>query len=140
MKKTYVALVLGQPPDVGTFDTLHARHPTQRLRFTGKGTTGKRAITHVRVAERFPGAARVEIDLETGRTHQIRMHFAEAGFPLFGDALYGGKRVTRPEVIGRQALHAWKLSLAHPQSGRTLNFTAPLPPDFKAAERALAKR
>ncbi|MBL8916404.1 MAG: RluA family pseudouridine synthase [Archangium sp.] len=139
VKKTYVALVLGKPPDAGTFETLHGRHPTNRMRFTGKVKTGKKAVTHFKVTERFGNAARVEIDLETGRTHQIRMHFAEAGFPLFGDELYGGKRVTRKEIIERQALHAWKLSLVHPQTGRTLNFTAPLPADMKRAQKALSR-
>ncbi|MFT3708279.1 MAG: RluA family pseudouridine synthase [Archangium sp.] len=136
VKKTYVALVLGKPPPSGTFNTLHARHPTQRLRFTGKTKTGKPAVTHFTVAEQFARAARVEIDLETGRTHQIRMHFAEAGFPLLGDAIYGGKRVQALKVIDRQALHAWKLAFDHPVSGKAMSFTAPLPADFVRAIKA----
>ncbi len=136
--KTYLALVHGQPDDEGTFDTLHARHPTQRMKFTGRGRAGKRAVTHFLVTRRFARAARVEVNLETGRTHQIRVHFAEAGFPLLSDALYGTKASQRPEVIGRQALHAWKLALAHPRTGKPLSFTATPPRDWREAERALS--
>ena len=136
--KTYLALVAGHPPDEGTFDSLHARHPTQRMKFTAKAKTGKRAVTHFLVTKRFARAARVEVNLETGRTHQIRVHFAEAGFPLLSDALYGTKAAQRPEVIARQALHAWKLSLTHPRTGKPLSFTATLPRDWREAERALS--
>lgn len=138
VQKTYLALVVGQPPDEGTFRTLHGRHPTQRMRFTGKGKTGKSAVTHFKVGKRFARAARVEVELETGRTHQIRMHFAEAGFPLLGDALYGNKAAQRPDVIERQALHAWKLGFTHPRTGKALSFTAPPPKDFRDAEKRLA--
>jgi 23S rRNA pseudouridine1911/1915/1917 synthase len=137
VQKTYLALVLGQPPASGTFRTMHGRHPTNRLRFTGKGKTGKPAVTHFTVARRFEGAALVEVNLETGRTHQIRVHFAEAGFPLISDALYGGKKAQRPELIGRQALHAWKLAFAHPRTGKALSFVAPQPKDFAAAQKRL---
>jgi len=139
VEKTYLALVLGQPPNQGTFSTLHGRHPKHRTRFTGKVTTGKPAITHFKVARRFSEAALVEVGLETGRTHQIRVHFAEAGFPLLSDSLYGPKKAQRPDLIGRQALHAWKLSFAHPRSGKVLSFTAAPPRDFVAAEKRLGK-
>jgi 23S rRNA pseudouridine1911/1915/1917 synthase len=138
VEKTYLALVHGQPPDQGTFRTLHARHPTQRLKFTTRVARGKEAITHYDVTRRFARAARVEIRLETGRTHQIRVHFTEAGHPLLSDALYGTRASRRPEVIARQALHAWKLSFPHPNSGLQLTFTAPIPADFRAAEKRLA--
>lgn len=135
--KTYLALVQGQPPDEGTFRTLHGRHPKQRTRFTGRVTLGKSAVTHFKVTRRFPTAALVEVGLETGRTHQIRMHFAEAGFPLISDALYGSKAAQRPEIIGRQALHAWRLAFAHPRTGKPVSFTAPPPKDFKEAQQRL---
>jgi 23S rRNA pseudouridine1911/1915/1917 synthase len=135
--KTYLALVLGQPPEEGTFRTLHGRHPKERTRFTGRVTEGKSAVTHYKVTQRFPMAALVEVGLETGRTHQIRMHFAEAGFPLISDALYGSKAAQRPDIIGRQALHAWKLAFDHPRTGKPVSFTAPPPKDFKAAEKKL---
>ena len=140
VEKTYLALVLGQPPHRGTFSTLHGRHPKHRTRFTGKVTSGKPAITHFEVKKRFETAALVEVGLETGRTHQIRVHFAEAGFPLISDALYGPKKAQRPDLIGRQALHAWKLAFAHPRTGKALTFTAPPPRDFKEAEKRLGQR
>ena len=96
----------------GTFSTLHGRHPIHRTRFTGKVKIGKSAVTHFKVVKRFETASLVEIGLETGRTHQIRMHFAEAGFPLISDSLYGGKKAQRPDLIVRQALHSWKLAFA----------------------------
>ncbi len=138
VEKTYLALVLGQPPAHGTFSTLHGRHPKHRTRFTGKVTSGKSAITHFKVNKRFADAALVEIGLETGRTHQIRVHFAEAGFPLISDSLYGPKKAQRPDLITRQALHAWKLAFEHPRSGKALTFTAKPPKDFKAAEKKLS--
>lgn len=137
VSKTYLALVLGQPPDQGTFSTLHGRHPKHRTRFTSKVQVGKSAVTHFKVSKRFPTAALVEVDLETGRTHQIRMHFAEAGFPLISDSLYGPKSAQRPDLIGRQALHAWRLKFAHPRSGKSLTFTAPPPKDFRDAQKRL---
>lgn len=137
VQKTYLALVFGHPPERGTFDTLHGRHPTNRLRFSGRVTSGKRAVTHFEVTRRFAGASRVEIALETGRTHQIRMHFAEAGFPLLGDRLYGSQRSNRVAVIARQALHAFRLAFRHPRTGRALRFEAPVPADLEAAEALL---
>ncbi len=138
VSKQYVALVAGQPPDAGTFSTTHSRHPTQRRRFTGRAKVGKSAITHFETAKRYATGARVHVTLETGRTHQIRMHFAEAGFPLFGDELYGTRASSRPDLIARQALHAWKLAFPHPRTGEVLRFTAPLPADLRAAEKRLA--
>ena len=138
VEKTYLALVLGQPPHQGTFSTLHGRHPIHRTRFTGKVKIGKSAVTHFKVIRRFEIAALVEIGLETGRTHQIRMHFAEAGFPLFSDSLYGNKKAQRPDLIGRQALHSWKLAFKHPRTGKALSFMAEPPKDFQKAHKALS--
>ena len=138
--KRYLALVRGIPePPEGTFRTLHGRHPTQRLRFTGKVRTGKSAVTHYRVDEVLVKAALVEATLETGRTHQIRMHLSEAGHPIFGDALYGGVRRDEARVIDRQALHAFALGFAHPVSGKALRFEARPPKDFRAALVALRR-
>jgi 23S rRNA pseudouridine1911/1915/1917 synthase len=138
VEKVYLALVHGQPPDSGTWDTLYGRHPTRRLQFSSRVRAGKRAVTHFEVRKRFTGAARVEVRLETGRTHQIRVHFADAGFPLLGDALYGTKASLRPDLIARQALHAHRLSFAHPRTGKALSFEAKPPADFRQAERRLA--
>jgi len=140
VEKVYLALVVGQPPfDTGTFDTLHARHPKQRLKFSSLVRIGKPAITHFEVVTRYAKASLVEVRLETGRTHQIRVHFTEAGLPLLGDALYGPKAAQRAEIIGRQALHAWKLAFPHPRTGVMKTFTAAPPKDFVAAQKALAK-
>jgi 23S rRNA pseudouridine1911/1915/1917 synthase len=138
VEKIYVALVHGHPPERGTFRTLYARHPSHRLKFTTRVTRGREAVTHFEVTRRFRTASRVEIRLETGRTHQIRVHFAEAGFPLLSDALYGTRASRRPELIARQALHAWRLCFPHPRTGERLGFTAPVPADIRAAEKVLA--
>ncbi|XXF80985.1 RluA family pseudouridine synthase [Myxococcaceae bacterium GXIMD 01537] len=144
VEKTYLALTHGHPkkPE-GRIETLYGRHPVHRQRFTGKVKEGKPAITVYRVRELFEGAALVELDLLTGRTHQIRVHLAELGHPLLCDALYGAGRkgkggVERAQaVLGRQALHAWRLSFEHPRTGKRLSLEAPLPPDFEAALAAL---
>ncbi|WP_426751831.1 RluA family pseudouridine synthase [Myxococcus sp. Y35] len=139
VEKTYLALVHGVPPAEGRIETLYGRHPIHRQRFTGKVKEGKPAITEFRVLESFDGAALVEVDLLTGRTHQIRVHLSEAGHPLLCDALYGagrkgkGAAAEAQEKLGRQALHAWRLSFAHPRTGKVLKLEAPIPADFDAA-------
>jgi 23S rRNA pseudouridine1911/1915/1917 synthase len=149
--KRYLALVHGVPASAEfTLDTEYGRHPTDRIRFTTKRPTGRtrRAISHVTVVERFATASLLEVQLETGRTHQIRVHLSEAGHPLLADALYGGtKREAKlppadparlaAAAIGRQALHARVLAFPHPRSGERLRFEAPLPADFSAALVAL---
>ena len=148
VQKRYLAIVHGEPPESGEFDTLHGRHPVDRKRFSSRVREGRRALTRFRVLGRGAGAALVEVELLTGRTHQIRAHFADAGFPLLGDALYGGrKRETRlrPDApsrraaaaIGRQALHAAVLGFTHPTTGVPVRCDAPLPADFRAALREL---
>jgi 23S rRNA pseudouridine1911/1915/1917 synthase len=146
VSKTYLALVHGVPPAEGTIDTPFGRHPTDRVRMTGRLMPGapetRRAVTHFKVVESFGSqAALVEVGLETGRTHQIRVHLSEAGFPLLGDETYGGtkrdrrasERVQQAATrIGRQALHAWRLELPHPSTGMSASFEAPLPADFAA--------
>ncbi len=136
VEKIYLALVKGQPDDSGTFSTLYGRHPTQRQKFSSKVTRGKPAVTHYTVKERFTHGALVEVGLETGRTHQIRVHFSDAGFPLFGDEVYGRSR-KGPTPIARQALHAHRLSFEHPRTGKRVEFTAKPPADFNAAVKAL---
>ncbi|WP_257446792.1 RluA family pseudouridine synthase [Archangium lipolyticum] len=144
VEKTYLALVHGVPKAAeARIETLYGRHPVNRQRFTGKVKEGKPAITVYRVLESFEGAALVEVDLLTGRTHQIRAHLSEAGHPLLCDALYGagrkakGRAVEAQEVLGRQALHAWKLAFPHPRTGKVLHVEAPLPADFEAALKLL---
>ena len=142
--KRYLALVHGVPDESGRFETLHGRHPTDRLRFTSRVSRGRTAVTEWTRLDAFPSAALVSVHLLTGRTHQIRMHFSEAGHPLLCDALYGGtkreKKLTPSHplaravcAMGRQALHAASLTLTHPSTGARMRFEAPLPPDFAAA-------
>ncbi|WP_043395374.1 RluA family pseudouridine synthase [Archangium violaceum] len=144
VEKTYLALVHGTPKAAeARIETLYGRHPVHRQRFTGKVKEGKPAITEYRVLEAFEDAALVEVDLLTGRTHQIRVHLSEAGHPLLCDGVYGASRKAKgraaeaEEVLGRQALHAWKLSFPHPRTGKVLHVEAPLPADFTAALKLL---
>ncbi|MEZ4296584.1 MAG: RluA family pseudouridine synthase [Polyangiaceae bacterium] len=138
IERAYVALVVGEARDA-TVDTLHARHPRDRLRFTTQVTEGKRAVTHVRVLERLPGATLVECRLSTGRTHQIRVHLAEhLRTPVLGDPLYG-RPPADPTLralaasLGHQALHARLLGFTHPATGQPVRWESPLPEDFAAA-------
>jgi 23S rRNA pseudouridine1911/1915/1917 synthase len=144
MERVYLALTLGVPRP-GKLETLYDRHPRSRLRFTSKTSTGKRAVTNVRVLETFGGgsSALVECRLETGRTHQIRVHLSEqSGTPLLADWLYG-RTPGAPELaaiagaLGRQALHAAVLGFVHPVTSEALHFEAPLPEDLKVALGAL---
>ena len=135
--RRYLAVVHGpRLADSGTFDTLHGRHPNDRKRFTTRVGEGKNAITHWVVLARSRSLALVECRLKTGRTHQIRVHFADDGHPLAGDTVYGGSRRlpgAEGAVIGtltRQALHAWKLAFRHPITGAALAFRRLPPPDL----------
>lgn len=151
VEKVYLALCHGRLAAEGQLDTPYARHPRERTRFTGRVPAARRAVTAWRVVERFGDAATLaEVTLHTGRTHQIRVHLAEAGHPLLADATYGGRRREErlpaghparraAEAIGRQALHAWKLAFDHPRSGRRVAFEAPLPEDFRRALEVLRR-
>jgi 23S rRNA pseudouridine1911/1915/1917 synthase len=138
IERAYVAIATGDPPARITYETLHGRHPTDRKRFSSRVTRGKRAVTHVERLERLHGAALVRCRLETGRTHQIRVHLAEHGHPLLGDPMYGrpskDARVrAAAEALGRQALHAAVLGFVHPVTGEALRFETPPPADFQQA-------
>jgi 23S rRNA pseudouridine1911/1915/1917 synthase len=144
IEREYVAIAVGAVPGIARFDTLHGRHPTDRKRFTTRVVRGKRAVTEVALIERLEGGAAslVRCVLETGRTHQIRVHMAEHGHPLLGDAVYG--RASREprlrvaeEAIGRQALHARVLGFTHPATGERLRFSREAPEDFQRALAAL---
>jgi 23S rRNA pseudouridine1911/1915/1917 synthase len=134
VKRTYLALVRGKlSARQGTIDAPVGRHPVQRTRMAVVAG-GKPAVTHYRVRRRFPAHTLLECDLETGRTHQIRVHLASIGHPLEGDPVYGGKA---RGALARQALHAWKLAFVHPGSGKPVRFESPPPADFEALLEAL---
>lgn len=137
VSRTYIALVdgvLGR--DEGTIDAPIGRHPHHRTRMAVV-PRGRPAVTRYRVRERFAHHTLVEVQLVTGRTHQIRVHFAHLGYPVAGDPVYGR---ADDLGIGRQALHAFRLKFTHPTSDRTLEFEAPLPADLSAGiTRARAK-
>jgi len=139
--REYLGITAPAPPDLaGTLRTWHGRHPTDRKRFSSKVASGKPAVTHWTVVEPLPGAAVVRFRLETGRTHQIRVHAADHGWPLLGDPLYGRTPRQLAAIaaqLGRQALHAALLELDHPETGTRLRFEAPLPDDLARALSAL---
>lgn len=126
--RRYVALVHGEVAhDRGTIDAPIGRDPQNRQRMAVLPKSGKRAVTHFAVLERFPAYTLLELKLETGRTHQIRVHMKFIGHPVVGDPKYGPRR-TLP--IDGQALHAGVLGFVHPRTGAYLEFNAPLPEDM----------
>jgi 23S rRNA pseudouridine1911/1915/1917 synthase len=143
IERVYDGLAVGKPPGPsGRIDTLFGRDPRDRKRFSSRVRAGKRAVTTWKVVERFAGAARFEARLETGRTHQVRVHLAALGCPLLGDRTYG-RPPREPalraigEALGRQALHARLLGFVHPATGERLVFSSELPADMRAALQAL---
>jgi 23S rRNA pseudouridine1911/1915/1917 synthase len=134
--KRYQTLVLGNPPDSGRLEGPYARDPKDPRRFTTRVPSARRAALSFTVRERLRGAALLEIDLDTGRTHQIRVQLSEAGFPVLGDSVYGTEEArTHPaaKAIGRQALHAWRLEIPSPLTGHLVRVESPLPEDFQRA-------
>lgn len=147
IKREYFALVWGQVTGSGSVDKPIGRHPHNRVKMAVvKG--GKPAVTHYQISKRFAQQTLLAVQLETGRTHQIRVHLAHLGLPIVGDPVYGGRNripagsdselTALFEQFTRQALHAAKLSLEHPISGDSLSFEAPLPADFQALLDALS--
>lgn len=141
--REYLALVRGVPKtDAGTIDAPIGRLRTDPKRFTthrGRLRTARSARTHWRVERRYRELALLRVRLETGRTHQIRVHLASVGLPVAGDPLYGGGRaVARSLHLDRQALHAAVLGFDHPESQERLRFEAPLPDDLERVLEGLA--
>tara|TARA_R110000823_G_scaffold295738_6_gene415710 strand:+ start:38352 stop:39332 length:981 start_codon:yes stop_codon:yes gene_type:complete len=140
--REYVAVCLGALTGGGTIDAPLGRHPRQRKKMAVVGAGGKPAVTHYRIAQRFGHHTQVTVRLETGRTHQIRVHMAYRHHPLVGDPMYGGRPripagastalVTALRQFPRQALHAQTLGLVHPRTGEELQFTCALPDDLQA--------
>ncbi len=149
-ERKYIALVWGDlEQDEGTITGHVGRHPKNRIMMHvfPDGSQGKHAVTHYKVLERFHYVTLVEVTLETGRTHQIRVHFKHTGHPLFNDAVYGGDKILKGstfakykqfventfKVLPRQALHAKTLGFTHPSTGERMRFDSPLPEDMQAA-------
>ena len=140
VQREYQALCLGAITGGGTVDAPIDRHRTDRLKMAVR-PDGRDAVTHYRLAERFAHHTLLNVALETGRTHQIRVHLAHIGHPLVGDPLYGGRRQLTPgaspklrealKAFNRQALHAGRLAFEHPITGKAVDVSSPLPADFK---------
>jgi 23S rRNA pseudouridine1911/1915/1917 synthase len=153
--REYEAIVCGVMTGGGTVDAPIDRHPTDRTRMTvvnrrdDEDERGRNAVSHYRVMARFRGHTHVRVQLETGRTHQIRVHMAHVGHPLIGDPVYGGRpRLPKggsPEMIRaiqqfpRQALHARRLGLVHPATGAEMSWESPLPADMTTLLQVLAE-
>ncbi len=146
VKREYDAVVAGVMTAGGTVEAPIARHPVDRKRMAVVGG-GREAVSHYRVVRRFRAHTHVKVRLETGRTHQIRVHLAHIHYPLVGDPVYGGRlrlpagcsetlRVTL-QHFKRQALHAGALGLLHPESGEMMNWQVPLPADLQQLLEAL---
>ena len=144
VERTYLAICNGAMTGGGTVDAPIGRHRTQRTRMVVR-SDGREAVTHYRIAKRYRAHTLVRVQLETGRTHQIRVHLAHIGYPIIGDPVYGGRRrlaagcspalAAALSAFPRQALHAARLALTHPTTGRELEWEAPIPDDM---ERLLA--
>src|SRR5580658_7488950 len=155
VKKTYIALVHGWPKkDHGTITASISRDPVRRIRMTTRGTGGREAVSHYTVIRRLESAfgkfALVEVKIDTGRTHQIRVHMASLGHPVVGDALYGAPKEMRARrgratdeggaiSLSRNFLHAAQLELVHPRTGERIALTSPPPPELRAFLATLEK-
>ena len=148
MSRQYQAIVYGPLTGGGTVDAPIGRHPRQRKKMAVVASGGKEAITHYRLLQRFAHHSHIRCQLETGRTHQIRVHMAHIHHPLVGDPLYAGRLrlpagaspALRDQLRGfrRQALHASELQLTHPASGELVGWESPLPADMQVLLAVLA--
>jgi 23S rRNA pseudouridine1911/1915/1917 synthase len=142
VRKRYLALVAGViKKGSGTIEVGLGRHVKERKKISTHTHHAREAITSFIVKERYPKATLLEVEIKTGRTHQIRVHLAHIGHPVLGDHVYGGGKATQfgETIITRQMLHAETLSLIHPDSGEPMSFTAPLPADMAGVIDRLRK-
>lgn len=144
IEREYLAIVEGEPPESGVLDSALTGDGNLRRRSVARpGERGKRAVTRYRVLESLSGASLVSVELETGRTHQIRIHFAAAGHPVLGDRVYRSGGSPRPAApapapgAGRQMLHARRLGLPHPRGTGFVRVDSPIPEDFAKVVAAL---
>jgi 23S rRNA pseudouridine1911/1915/1917 synthase len=141
-KREYLGVVYGVPKvDGGTIDLPIGRHPVDRQKnaVLAIDRGGRSAVTHWQIEERFKGFSLLRFRLETGRTHQIRVHSTQMGYPIVGDAVYGTGRSVGVNLPG-QALHARQLELIHPETGELVSVIAPIPPHFEKLLQVLRKR
>jgi 23S rRNA pseudouridine1911/1915/1917 synthase len=146
VERHYEAVCAGVMTAGGTVDAPIDRHPKDRVRMAVRGS-GRDAVTHYRVLQRFRAHTHVRVKLETGRTHQIRVHLAHVGYPIVGDTVYGGRLrlpkgasaqlIQQLQSFARPALHAAELALAHPISGKRVECKAPLPKDLQQLLKTL---
>lgn len=141
MTKRYLAVVHGRPPDELRLDSPIGRDPIHRTKISSRAPRAKSALSLAQTLERLPGSTLLSVRIETGRTHQIRVHLSEAGYPLVGDRDYGGGRARGrlPVTVSgllqgfpRPALHASRLGFIHPTSGERVEIEAPLPADLES--------
>ena len=138
LARVYEAVAVGNfREDEGTVDAPIGRHPVDRKRMAIDHKGGRRAVTHWKVLGRYPGYTHIQCQLETGRTHQIRVHMAALGHPLLGDVVYGSKKPW-PGLAG-QCLHARKIKFVHPSTGKTVELECPLPEWFQKVLRQIDK-
>ncbi len=133
VKKRYLAIVVGIiRKGSGTIEAPLGRHVKERKKISVETLKAREAVTLFKVKERYKNATLVEVEIKTGRTHQIRVHMAHIGHPVLGDRVYGGAKAARlnDDVISRQMLHAESLSILHPDTGHPMTFTAPPPQDM----------
>ena len=139
LARVYEAVAVGSfRGDSGTVDAPIGRHPVDRKKMAVEPRNGRPAVTHWQVLARYSGCTHVECRLETGRTHQIRVHLASTGHPLLGDTVYGAKRPV--QGLAGQCLHARRLTFTHPRTGERLTVECPLPGWFEAVLDKLRKR
>jgi len=132
--KIYLALVHGVvKSESGSISLPIGRHPSDRKKMSTISRKSRSAKTFWKVIERFNGTTLLELDLKTGRTHQIRVHCTAINHPIVGDHVYGGKKTAKnlPAFVPRQMLHAWRLEFAHPVTGKAMSFKSPVPPDME---------